>query len=366
MERVEGRGASLVRRIHWPRLVGMCLGFVCVGAVFHTLGAPAWLWVLLAGHAFVWPQLARYHGLHSANPYQAVSRHLLVDVVCAGFWVAAMQFNALASVIVLVMPSMNNMAVGGPRLFATGLAGALAGAAAGAWLLGGEVRLQSTPFEIYAALPMLLLYPLVLGYECFRLSRRLARHKRELAQLSIQDGLTGLYNRGHWERVLRQRFEQPRVNGHQPALMLIDLDHFKHINDTHGHVAGDAALRYVASCLRACAGPADICARYGGDEFVVLVDDADEHALRDLVDRVQGVLDTPDTLSWLTGDLGISAGACLLDEGLESSDAWIQCADAAMYAAKSDGRRRFVLAGNRAAGAAAAPSGAWPSATATT
>lgn len=343
MKHRAARGSSLVRRIHAPRLAGLALGFIAVAAVFRQIDAPPWLWGLLLLHGLVWPHLALRSGLASRNPYRAASRHLLVDIGAAGFWVACMQFNAVTSALLLALTGMNTMAVGGPRLFGKGLGCAAAGILAGGMLLGWHVRPESTPLEIYAALPMLLVYPLVVGYVCFQLDRRLVQHKRELARLSVQDGLTGLFNRGHWDHVLQERFARARVGGARPALMLLDVDRFKQINDTLGHVAGDAALRHVANCLAASVRPADICARYGGDEFVVLVDDADEVVLRRIVDALQAKLDRPIGLPRTQGLLTVSAGACRYASSLADSDAWSRCADTALYRAKAEGRRRVVV-----------------------
>lgn len=343
MKRGAARGVSLVRRVHAPRLAGLLLAFLCIAVVFVQTQPPYWLWGLLMLHGFVWPHVALRLGLSSRNPYRAVSTHLLVDIACTGIWIVGMQFNALATVLLLSMTSMNTVAVGGPRLFVIGLGCAAAGIGLGGVLLGWPVRLDSTPLEVYAALPMLLFYPLVVGYECFRLDRRLAQHKRELALLSVQDGLTGLFNRGHWDEMVSERFARAREGGPRPVLMLIDVDRFKQINDTHGHLAGDAALRHVAASLKASVRSQDVCARYGGDEFVVLVDDADESVTQGIVERLQARLDRRGEFPWMQEGLAVSVGACRHADTLLDSDAWSRCADAALYEAKAGGRRRFVF-----------------------
>jgi len=92
-----------------------------------------------------------------------------------------------------------------------------------------------------------------------------------LCELSVQDPLTGLANRRHFEQVLEQEMDRVSRSGESALLLMMDIDHFKRINDLHGHVVGDTVLQSLAQTLRACVRPMDTLARYGGEEFAVVL-----------------------------------------------------------------------------------------------
>ncbi len=116
-----------------------------------------------------------------------------------------------------------------------------------------------------------MLYPLALGWICFRQAYTLGLHKRELLALSRTDSLTGLLNHGAWKDQLDIAFQRCRRQQQGAAIALIDIDHFKSINDTYGHVAGDIVLRQLSKMLKQNLRAADIAGRYGGDEFCVIL-----------------------------------------------------------------------------------------------
>jgi diguanylate cyclase len=158
----------------------------------------------------------------------------------------------LPSVLILVMLSMDNIAAGGVRLFARGIGAHVAGVAVGALVLGITFTPMSTMTTIVASLPLPVIYPIALGWAMYRISQKLAARTREFEHLSRTDGLTRLWNRRHWEGQLAVEFERCRANAYASCLLLIDLDHFKRINDTLGHPAGDVVVMQfnVGVCIR--------------------------------------------------------------------------------------------------------------------
>ena len=92
-----------------------------------------------------------------------------------------------------------------------------------------------------------------------------------LCELSLKDPLTGLANRRHFHSVLERAIDVVARSGEPALLLMVDIDHFKSINDTHGHVVGDQVLQSVAKCLAGCIRPMDTVARYGGEEFAVVL-----------------------------------------------------------------------------------------------
>ena len=124
--------------------------------------------------------------------------------------------------------------------------------------------------------------------------------------------------------------------------MLLDADHFKRINDAHGHVAGDAVLVELVRRLRAALGPDDVLARWGGEEFAVLVRgvDSDEALARRAYELLDVVALTPVVVRDVELTLTISIGGIRAGDGLATLDALIEHADRHLYAAKRDGRNR--------------------------
>lgn len=164
-------------------------------------------------------------------------------------------------------------------------------------------------------------------------------------QLSMNDGLTGLYNR-NWLADMLPKLVATAHRGATPlALVMIDLDHFKQFNDTHGHLAGDDALRAAASVIGAALRPADFAVRYGGEEMMVLLPETPQDlallVAERLCDRMRNAMIFSDMrvpLPHVTASFGVA----VLREGMPDT-ALIAAADAALYRAKDGGRNRVSL-----------------------
>jgi diguanylate cyclase (GGDEF)-like protein len=171
-----------------------------------------------------------------------------------------------------------------------------------------------------------------------------SRTEAALAHQALHDPLTGLPNRA----LLLDRLAQAAARaGREPAplaLLFLDLDRFKDVNDQLGHRAGDDVLKAVANRLLAVVRPGDTVARFGGDEFVVLCENmpGQDQAV-DLAARITEVLGRPVTLSGREMSVTASVGIVLADAGLVPADELLRDADLAMYQAKEQGRSRFAL-----------------------
>ena len=163
---------------------------------------------------------------------------------------------------------------------------------------------------------------------------------RQLEDLASTDELTGLYNRRHFLR--RAEAELSRLRpGHQSGLALIDLDHFKRVNDLHGHATGDRVLQTFATVARSCLRDGDILARYGGEEFVLLLPSTDAEQFSACCERLREAFASaqPLDVQLQAGHLSLSVGLTLLCEG-DDLDESLQRADEALYRAKGNGRNR--------------------------
>ena len=176
-------------------------------------------------------------------------------------------------------------------------------------------------------------------------SADLERSNQLLNQLAIHDGLTGAYNRGHVQELLRQsvvrynRYRQPL------CVMLIDLDHFKSVNDQYGHAVGDDVLRQVSLKAAASLREGDIFGRWGGEEFIALLPNIDLHGATDVAERLhRGIMELRFEAEAKTFTVTASSGVAQILDG-ETAESFVARADAALYAAKDAGRNCVVIAG---------------------
>ncbi|WKB51141.1 GGDEF domain-containing protein [Eleftheria terrae] len=182
------------------------------------------------------------------------------------------------------------------------------------------------------------------------LRHRLARQRHELdqalqriGQLAATDPLTGLYNRRRMTEWLQRSAADVRRWKAPHSVALLDLDHFKQINDQHGHAAGDAVLRSVAREIQACLGDSDVAARWGGEEFLLLFPGRSPEQAARLLDALRLRLRAAEVCPACPPlRAGFSAGVAALHDG-EGWEAAVARADAAMYRAKQQGRGRNVL-----------------------
>lgn len=171
----------------------------------------------------------------------------------------------------------------------------------------------------------------------------LKQANRQLRNLSRTDHLTSLFNRGHWESRLIQEFQ--RFDRYQlPAsLIMLDIDHFKRINDTYGHTTGDEVIRLVSSSICQQLREGDIAGRYGGEEFGIILTGTRREGASLLAERLRNQI---EQLSLVIGDeiikFTISLGICELDTSIASYQEWLERADQALYQAKENGRNCHV------------------------
>jgi diguanylate cyclase (GGDEF)-like protein len=178
-------------------------------------------------------------------------------------------------------------------------------------------------------------------------TRELQESQQQLEQLAYYDGLTGLANRRLFNDDLRHLMAQAQRNGLGLYLLLVDLDHFKQINDTQGHDAGDAVLKAVSACLTGAVREADRTARRGGDEFAVLLPDTADPGAAEAVCRriIEGLADALPQAASLPVLPSASIGAACYPRDAQDVDALYKAADLALYEAKHAGRARWRLFG---------------------
>jgi diguanylate cyclase len=279
----------------------------------------------------------------SAGRRTPTDLHLLFAVA----WSASVGFGALVSLasgdwLVAILAAVSSAAmVGGicfrnfcaPRLAATMILCSFGPIVPG-------VAIAGEPF-LYVAFLLVPLYFLAMTAAAFRLNKMLIatmRSDRENDRLARHDSLTGLLNRTGFVDALERKLA---AGGRQKsaALLFLDLDSFKPINDTFGHQAGDRLLQLVAERLRHTLSAADVIARLGGDEFVVLADDlTPEQALAVGERLITGVTRSYELGEGIRGNVGVSIGLAMSPEHGTEAEMLLSIADAALYEAKSSGK----------------------------
>ena len=173
------------------------------------------------------------------------------------------------------------------------------------------------------------------------LTRKQADIYRELA---ATDSLTSLINRRRFLEIAENAHQQMKIDKSQLAIIMLDIDHFKNVNDLHGHKAGDQVLITVAASIKKSLRGNDVAGRYGGEEFIILVDGATPDQCLNIAERIrQAVARLSIQIDQGIVKVTISLGlACMDPDQVLPLDGLINCADQAMYMAKQQGRNRVV------------------------
>ena len=331
---------QLPRRVYPLRALGMGLGGVVVGVVLWERNAGLAAWLCMAAISFVWPHVAHLLSRRSADPYRAEIRNLLVDSALAVVLVTLMHFNLLPSVLLVTLTMLDKITTGIRGLWARSLPGMAGAAVAGAAFNGFQWAPETSMPVILACLPVMVLHTLSVSLVSYRLIRRVSRQNQLLDELRRIDALTGLYDRGHWQEQAEATLRRHHATDEPACLVMLDIDHFKQINDQHGHTVGDEVLRALARIVLSNVRATDCAGRYGGDEFAIVLRGmhldgatAVAHRIREQVQALQ-LHDMPG-LQFTT-----SMGVATADHRHSSLRAWTNAADAELYQAKAAGRNR--------------------------
>jgi diguanylate cyclase (GGDEF)-like protein len=323
-----------VRRIYVLRLFGFGVGFFPLVILLHSQHAPIWVAAAIATVCFVWPHVAFLRVRHAPEPLVRERWNFMVDSIAGGWFVAAVHFAPIASVVVFLMFAIDNMAAGGWRLFGYGLLAMAFGTGTGLLVFGADVQHGMDLHAALAWVPVIIGYPLVLAKTTYDVYRKLSERSQRLRELSERDSLTGLVNR----LTLTAKLQATIARAERVHVLFIDLDAFKTVNDALGHNIGDRLLAQVAGRLRACSGLGTLVGRYGGDEFVIVSESHEDEALADAVLRS---LAEPIVVAGHELVVGASIGISAYPEDGADAESLIRAADMAMYVAKGRGRNCF-------------------------
>ncbi len=335
----------LHRRIYPFRVFGMGLGAVPVATVLYQMDAalPAWLFLLLT--SLVWPHVAYLIALRSRDPYRAETRNLLIDTAIAGSWVPLIHFNLLPSALLVTLTLVDKISSGLRGLWLRAMPWLVIGGAVMALVTGVTFNPVTTMPVIVACLPVLLIHTVAVSLGSYRLIRRVGLQNRELDRLHRLDTLTGLSNRADWEQHAEGVLQDCLLSGRQACLLLIDIDSFKLVNDTHGHAAGDEVLCALANRIRTVLRPKDRAGRIGGDEFVVVLPRTTQAQAERVAERIRSAVETIRLRDFPDVHPTISVGVAPAGSPPNTLRAWFNSADHALYRAKESGRNQVIGSG---------------------
>jgi diguanylate cyclase len=370
--------------IHWIVLVNFRLRAISFAVVFAGLslhlqrvGASPLLWSLLALQFLVYPPLLYWRARRAADPRTAELNHMLLDAFVIGAWVAALHFP-LWPTFGMCIGCILNMTM------TSGWQGSLRAMFACALGMLVAMIMFGADFSPATAWPTTLIsvlgvaaHLLVVGNTSYDRNRQLRRTREQLRkgeqalhasnevlqqqlaeiqalqvklnEQALRDPMTGLFNRRYLATIVPHELARC-ARDHVPlCLMMMDIDHFKQVNDTHGHLAGDAVLNSLAALLLASVRSSDVACRYGGEEFLLLLPNmpADMALLRGEQWRAAFAASSV-SFGGTTIRATVSIGIALYPAEGSSADALIHCADQALYRAKAQGRNQVVLYGGEA------------------
>lgn len=356
--------------LHWVvrmnrrnRAVFFVLLGTCIGLHLHDIRAGAPAWVCLVLQFLVYPRLAYWVAARQpdhARQFAAEFRNVLMDGAGYGAWSAALGFPLWISFILLAAQVANATTFKGAK----GLLPTLATWAGGVVLGLGlnqpfAWHLETSLHVVLACMLVLLAYLYVFGHASYARAislhdsrRQMRRQWEEISALQVQlkelathDPLTGLFNRRHLDEALSAALARCVREQQSLTVAMIDIDHFKQVNDRHGHPGGDALLRALAQLLQSGVRAGDLACRMGGEEFLLVLENA---PLQGTVQRLQDLREAFAALQveyeGRTMRATLSAGVASFPRHGKDPAQLLLAADKALYAAKESGRNRVCVA----------------------
>jgi diguanylate cyclase len=338
--------------------------FPAIGAHMVDQGGGPLLWTLLVLHCLAYPQLVYWRAAHARDQRRAEMTNLVLDALLFGMWAAALQFPLWITYALILTATIDLTTY---RSW-SGLFKAIGAFLAGVLLVVAVNGLKFSPATGWPSTILSMLansvYVLVVvnfGYHrALKLSeaRKKLREREEVLEQQLEeiqtlqsklrdqatrDPLTGLYNRRYFDATFERESARCQRDAIPMSLVILDIDHFKHINDTYGHAVGDEVLRTLAGLLQAEVRESDIACRIGGEEFLLLLPGAGEQIA---FERARQLCLAFSAMSTSTDEglikASLSAGVATCPESCALSEDLLKSADAALYQAKKAGRNRAL------------------------
>jgi diguanylate cyclase len=370
-----GKAASphwIVQTDYALRTLSFMAFFVAMAFDWAVRGASPVLWGMLILQFLVYPHLVYWRARRAAQPHDAELSNLLLDSLLIGVWVGVLDFSLWPSFALWLCSTLNLTIIRGARGLRDAQILFLAGVLLSVTVFGFRFvphTVWPTTFLLMFGISAYLIAianasnsrnmqlrktreQLRMGEQAMHannevLEQRLAEIEvlqERLKEQALRDPMTGLFNRRYLDTAVPAELARCEREQAPLALLMIDLDHFKRVNDTYGHQGGDAVLKALAALLLANVRASDVACRYGGEEFLLLLpathcDAAIERAEQWRAAFAATTVDYEGTPIQATLSIGI---ACYPQDGKSIEDL-TRCADQALYQAKEQGRNRVVL-----------------------
>lgn len=333
--------ASTPKPIQILRMTGMLLGALPISTVFIENNVPLYYWLWGALCCFVWPIIAWLHVRYSNNPNNAERINLLLDSFLISSFVPLASFNLLPSVLATTITIADKISSSARNVWFPSLFFMLAAIGLFGLFTDFKTDIHSSTLVIVSCLPLMIVHILTVSIATHRLVRSVRQKNKVLKRYSSTDFLTGLYNKGYWQRKAQAAFATSQAENTELTLALIDSDYFKQINDTFGHLIGDDVLVEIGKIIANTTSHHCLAGRLGGDEFALILHTDMEQATQVMTELKHQVNQVRlHNLSHLT--CSISIGLAQRDAQTGDLQELFRQADTALYQAKSQGRNCIV------------------------
>jgi diguanylate cyclase len=357
---------------HWTvannyRLRAASFAIMFLSVLFHgwDKGYSPILWGLIAAQLLIYPHIVFLLARRSSNAQHAESNNLMVDCLMFGALAAALQFPLWIAFTVYTASTLNITISAGLR----GLLRSQLAFFSGILVVGLSVGWHLSPGTEWPATIMCLIgnavYMVAIGLTAFGRNRQLRQTrealrkgentlKQQLAEIqtlqeklqeqAVRDPLTGLYNRRFLDTIVARELARCEREGLHLTVMMIDVDHFKKVNDTYGHPGGDEVLKKLATLLLEKVRVIDVACRFGGEEFLLMLPSmSPEFAIVRAEQCREAFAQATVEFDGQTIRATMSVGIAVYPQHGDTLSELTRCADVALYQAKEAGRNRVVL-----------------------
>jgi diguanylate cyclase len=364
----------MVKTHYLMRAAAFVMSFAFIGTHLAGKDYGNMVWGLLALQFLVYPHLVFWRAHMARDAPRTELDNLVLDSFLIGLWVAFLQFPLWITFTLFMSSSLNNTISRGAKGLTLALLAFTSGALIAVVIFGWHLAPETDWLTTWLCLISLTVYLLAIGKiayghnQSLRDTREQLRHgerarhaankalQRQLDEIHVlqgklseqanRDPLTGLYNRRYLDTTLTRELARCERDGQPLSVMMIDIDHFKQVNDNYGHQAGDTVLIKLATVLQEQARAADVACRYGGEEFMLLLPNMPADVALDRAEQWRAAFaDTTVLVDARQLRVTLSIGVAGYPTHGHLAQELIQCADRALYRAKAQGRNRVVLAG---------------------
>ncbi|KAA8731175.1 diguanylate cyclase [Acinetobacter qingfengensis] len=333
---------SFLLRMFIMRQLGTSLCFLSISSVLVEMNYPSWVLFLLGVNALLWPSIAYFCSSNHPYPIKTEYRLLSLDGLAAGVWVAVMGLSPFPSLIILAILLADRYAAGGLRLLKNVVITLTLGFFVTWIILGFPINFKFQPHTVLMTLPLATIYLLALSVVLRQIFVTLEQKTKELEQLALTDTRLQIANRRHFESCIEEIFNQDNKKRHTAYLLIIDIDHFKRVNDNYGHEIGDALLMTISTIIRKTVNTHDIPARFGGDELAIIAFRNNVMDIKYLAEEILKQIHLVKLEGHDSFYLSASIGIAPVGDVATSSE-WFRKADQALYHVKRSGRNGIFI-----------------------